>query len=130
MPSASSVAKTAPKQDLSRRLNQALKLRSAKRYGKAKEILVELTTTHSSSASVFGLLGDVYWKLDSLDDAIRSFTRACKLAPDSELASLGLFHTLWESGRRNLALNEMERFLSRSHSAEYARLLRELITRP
>lgn len=114
---------------LADRLNDALELRSAKCYGKAKEILLGLANAHPNSASVFALLGDVYCSLNLLDHAIRCFTRACKLAPDSELASLGLFHTLWESGRTSLALNEMQRFLSSSHSAEYARLLRELITR-
>jgi predicted Zn-dependent protease len=111
-------------------LNQALKLRSAKRYDKAKEILLALADENENSASVFALLGDVYWRLNSLDNAVQSFTRATKLSPESELASLGLFHTLWESGCKGLALNEMQRFLSLSRSAEYAKLIRELIPLP
>ena len=130
MPSANSVARSNAKRDLSRRLNEALRLRAAKRYDKAREILLNLAKEHPNSASVFALLGDVYWRVNALQDAVRCFARASSLSPESELASLGLFHTLWESGRSDDALNEMQRFLTISHSPEYARLLRELITVP
>ena len=113
-----------------RRLNEALKLKATKKYGQAKEILLALADENADSAAIFGILGDVYWHLDSLHEAIRCFTRATELSPTSELASLGLFHTLWEAGQIRPALNEMKRFLSTSHSAEYARLLDELIPIP
>ena len=130
MPSASSVVSTSPDPVFARRFNEALKLRAAKRYDQAKEILLALADENEDSASVFGILGDVYWQLGSWENATRCFARAVKLSPKSELASLGLFHTLWESGQARLALNEMERFLSLSHSAEYAKVLRELIPVP
>ena len=41
-----------------------------------------------------------------------SFRRAVLLSPHSELASVGLFHTLWASGKHDAALKEMERFLA------------------
>ena len=130
MPSASLEVSPATDPGFVVRLNKALKLKAAKKFAKAKEILLTLADENSKSASVFGILGDVYWHLGSLSDAIQSFSRATELSPRSELASLGLFHTLWDSGQTEQALNEMERFLSLSQSSEYARLLRELIAVP
>ena len=127
MPSASSEVSTRADPGFARRFNEALKLRSAKRYSEAKEILLTLADENAKSASVFGILGDVYWHLNSLGDAIECFRRATELSPTSELASLGLFHTLWESEQTKPALNEMVRFLTGSHSPEYAKLLPELI---
>jgi tetratricopeptide (TPR) repeat protein len=107
-----------------------LKLKARKRYAQARELLRTLAAEYVNSASVFGLLGDVNWRLGELSDAVRCFGRATSLSPTSELASLGLFHSLWDAGRIEAALNEMQRFLSLSRSAEYARLLRELIRPP
>ena len=48
---------------LADRLNDALELRSAKCYGKAKEILLGLANAHPNSASVFALLSAEYARL-------------------------------------------------------------------
>jgi tetratricopeptide (TPR) repeat protein len=130
MRSANSEVRTTTDPGFARRLNEALKLRSAHKYDEAKEILLALAEEYEDSAPVFGILGDVYWRLGLLNEAIPCFVRASELSPQSELASLGLFHCLWESGQTDLALDEMERFLSASHSAEYAKLLRDLIPVP
>jgi predicted Zn-dependent protease len=127
MPSANLEVKPTADVSLKGRMNRALKLVSAKKYQKAKELLLALAEQNGESASVFGILGDVNWHLGALDEAIQSFAKACALSPKSELASLGLFHTLWESGQTGPALKEMERFLSLSRSPEYAKLLGELI---
>jgi predicted Zn-dependent protease len=129
MPYANSTANTRDSR-LARGVNEAIKLRDARRYAEAKAKLLALADEHPDSASVFGILADVYWRLHSLDNAIQCFARASKLSPKSELASLGLFHTLWEAGQTERALDEMERFMSLSHSPEYARLARGLIAVP
>src|SRR5438105_304438 len=108
MPSANSGVSATRDPDLVRCLNQALKLKSRKQYRKAKEILLALAAEHVNSAAVFGTLGDVYWRLGSVDEAIPCFLRASQLAPKSELVSLGLFHTLWETGQTRRAMKEME----------------------
>ena len=52
--------------------------------------------------------------------------RAVELSPRSELASVGLFHSLWDLGKVNQAFAEMRRFLRLSDSPEYSKLLRDL----
>jgi predicted Zn-dependent protease len=127
MPAANSGTKSAPSVEFTRRLDEALKLKARQRYAEAKKILLALAKEDGHSAPVFGVLGDVYWRLGLLNDASQSFARACALSPTSELASLGLFHTLWEAGQTGPAIDEMTRFLSISHSSEYAKLLGELV---
>jgi len=74
------------------------------------------------SASVHAILGEIFWEQHNLDEAIASFSKAVELSPKSELASLGLFHTLWESGQRQRATEEMNRFLALSKSAQYGKI--------
>ena len=89
-------------------------------------ILRALAKIKSNSASVHGLLGDVYWRLGRLKQAVQSFKRATELAPKSELASLGLFHILWESGKIERAKAEMKRYLAVGNSREYASMVPQL----
>ena len=79
---------------------------------KPRQILNDLLKTTPRSASVHALLGDVQWEQNKTAEAVASFRRAVELAPNSELASLGLFHTLMESGDKQQAIAEMERFMS------------------
>jgi len=45
------------------------------------------------------------------------------LEPESERVSLLLFRVLWSSGERDLAFEEMKRFLAVGQSAEYSKML-------
>src|SRR5205809_5538118 len=99
----SSAVSTPVKSEFERLFNEALQHRHAGRNKEALGILLPLSRQKPSSASVFGILGDLYWRAGRLDDAAQSFKRATELSPRSELASLGLFHTLWESGRIEVA---------------------------
>ena len=58
-------------------------------------------------------------------NAVHSFEKAVKLAPNSELASLGLFHTLLETGDKKGAIREMNRFCSLAYSKEYQTIAKE-----
>jgi tetratricopeptide (TPR) repeat protein len=108
--------------DFEKLFQQALAYRNAAEYERALDILLKLRRRRPTSASVHGILADVYWRMHCLQQAVFSFQRAAELAPTSELASLGLYHTLKESGQPEKARAEMQRFLSLSHSDEYALL--------
>ena len=84
--------------EFKRRLNQAIDLKNQERYGEAVQLLEQLRETNPESASVHALLADALWERRDLIQAVASFQRAVELAPTSEMASLGLFHTLLESG--------------------------------
>lgn len=122
-----STAENGSKTDFRTRFNSALRLRNAERYDDALRILEGLQRERPDSAPVLGILGDVFWRKHDLPNAVACFKSATKLSPKSELASLGLFHTLREQGRKRAASTEMRRFLAIAESEEYAALRNESI---
>jgi tetratricopeptide (TPR) repeat protein len=94
---------------------KALKLRKDGDLKEARVNLEYLANVFPKKASVIGILADVCWRLRDLDAAICYFRMATQLSPKSEVASLGLYHTLIES-----ALVEMDRFTSISESKDYS----------
>lgn len=52
----------------------------------------------------------VLWKLHRQEEAVEAYRQAIELKPDSEVASLGLYHTLMDCGRFDDALEEGKRF--------------------
>jgi predicted Zn-dependent protease len=109
-----------------RTLNRAIALSGQGKNREAVKLLQPLARQHPRSAAIFGCLGGTYFELGEMDKAAKEFRRATQLNPKSELASLGLFHSLWGQGAAAEAFAEMRRFLSISDSAEYTTLLRDL----
>ena len=77
----------------------------------------------------YWLLGGVYYSF--LHDAFASlpyFKRAVKLSPKTEMASLGLFHALWDIDRIDDALEELKRFqlLTNWSSQDYLKIVNEI----
>jgi predicted Zn-dependent protease len=107
-------------------LDRAIKLSRQGKFRQAVQILEPLSQHHSKSAAVFGALGGAYFELGNMAKAAEAFRRSVKLNPKSELASLGLFHSLWTQNKASEAFAEMRRFLSISESVEYTTLLRDL----
>ena len=100
-----------------------------KRQGNFKDALSVLRKLHRSApndASTCALIGEINWSQGKLGIAIRWLSKATREAPRSELASLGLFHVLWEANKEGLALAEMNRFLAISDSKEYRSILKGL----
>ncbi len=107
-------------------MSLAIELKNQDQYDEAAGLLCVVAESHTESASVHALLADVFWEKGDLEKAVLSFRRAVELSPTSEMASLGLFHTLWESKDKPGAVSEMHRFLSVSKSEEYAGIAKEL----
>lgn len=126
IPSMNSAANVAKQRDFTKLLGKAIRHRDKSEYEDAIRILRALAKVKPESASVHGLLGDVYWRRGQLKQAVQSFKRATELAPKSELASLGLFHVLWESGKMERAKAEMKRYMAISNSREYALMVPQL----
>ena len=106
--------------------SKALQLRDAGDLRGAVKLLRELSQTVYDSAALFAVLGGVYWELKELDEAIKCFVKATELAPRSETASLGLFHSLWQQGRESEALDECKRFMALSDSEDYRSIIAEI----
>jgi predicted Zn-dependent protease len=112
--------------DFELKFNRAIKLRDSGALEEAYNVLLELDREKPSDFPVLLIMGHVCWELERLDEASQLFKSATILAPKSELASLGLFHMLFKSGKTDDAFEEMKRFVSISYSEEYERLLEEM----
>ncbi len=77
-------------------------------------------------AAILGPMGHIYFTLRNFDKALECYMEVVSLSPNSELGSLGLFHTLWSMGRYNDAFSEGKRFLSRRASEEYMLMVKEM----
>lgn len=105
-------------------VNAALKLGRDGRYAEATASLASLARTHPESGAIRGVLGKLFYEAGDFAAAAKWFRQATRVSPESELASLGLYHSLWKSNRKRMALGEMSRFLSVAESAVYDDLLR------
>ena len=113
---------------LSAEFENALKLRDAgDLYAarKAFESLVEqlLPADITLLAHSHMQLGNICDQLGDQSSREAHFRAAVEVAPERQLASLGLFHTLYEQGRIDEALQEMLRLLHLRDSDMYRELL-------
>jgi hypothetical protein len=106
---------------------RAIGLRNKQRTAEAIACLLPYVGVLKRAAPGAGLLATLYWEHGDLKNAAKWFSQATTLAPQSETASLGLFHSLWDLGNHDDAFDEMRRFFIVGKSREYLRLLRELI---
>lgn len=113
---------------------RALDLRHAGEFHDATSLLHGLLAAEAPStkhrAALFGELGGLYlFDLDDPSAAREWYQNAVELSPRSEMASLGLFHSLVGCDELLEALDEMRRFLTLQSSDEYRCLLREMSER-
>jgi predicted Zn-dependent protease len=104
----------------------ALKLKKKRRLASARKVLLELSRKDRKSIAILLVLGGVCWDMGLLNEAVRTFKRATRLAPTLEIASLGVFHSLWELGEEAQALKEIHRFMTVSDSRDYREIIREI----
>ncbi len=90
------------------------------------EILRNLVAENPESAMFNATLANSLKAEGDIDTAIEHFQKAVKLAPKSELYSLGLFHSLWRQEKREEAFDEMKRFMSISDSDDYRAIIAEM----
>ena len=113
------------------RFDTALRLRDEERYVEALELLESLRKEPIDEpallAGVYCQIGNIYlFQLERPSDAESAFRSAISRTPQSELCSLGLFHSLMRQKRVEEALAEMKRFLTDNSSEEYTRVLAEI----
>src|SRR3712207_2806544 len=99
--------------------DRALRLRDGGDLLGAAAIFERLDAEYPNRVAILGMWGSLYFRLRDWARALPLYRRAVELSPKSELASLGLFHSLWGVGRSEEAFAEMRRYLSVAESAEY-----------
>ena len=109
-----------------REFARAMSLKRDGQLSNAASIIEGLVDSYPESAKLLCALAGVYWDMGNLKRATRQFEKAVELAPTLELASLGLFHCLWEQKHQDAAFNEMKRFMAVATSDDYVRIIEEL----
>jgi tetratricopeptide (TPR) repeat protein len=111
---------------------QAIELREIGNHAEAIELLKTIEHEAGDRPNFLLVIGDLYRVQGDADQALHYFGRAIEAAPAHELASLSLFHLLWEMGEHGIenaqgrALEEIKRFMSISDSEDYRRIISEL----
>jgi len=90
------------------------------------EILSRLVAGKPRAAMFNATLANSLKAVGAITPAIEHFRAAVKLVPNSEPYSLGLFHILWEHGRRDEAFDEMTRFMASGNSTDYRSIVADL----
>lgn len=106
--------------------NRALLLRDSGDLLGAALIFERLDKEYPNQSAILGMWASIYFHLENWEMALPLYQRTTNLSPKSELASLGLFHSLWNLGKQDEAFSETKRFLSISDSEEYRQLIKEM----
>jgi predicted Zn-dependent protease len=114
------------KEELKKQFSETVKFKEAGQFECARKMLLDLHEKDPQSTAILAVLGDVYWDMRLLEDAVSVFKRAIQLSPTLEAVSLGLFHCLWQLGKREEALEEVMRFQSLADSEDYREIFREI----
>lgn len=101
-------------------------LREKSEYSKAISILKSLNQRIKNNSKITGLLGMAFYEIANYGSSRYYFKKTTILNKNSELASLGLYHSLCHLGKENLAFKELDRFISFNKPDKYIITIEEL----
>ena len=113
--------------ELDKKIEKVLELKKQDKYKDALCEAENLTEKYPEIGSVYGLAASIYFELDRFEEAAQKYRKATEISPKSEMASLGLFHSLWQIGSNDAAFEEMKRYMSIAESEEYNELLEKFL---
>jgi len=90
----------------------AVELRDLGQLVVAENILQKIVSKYPNYWPPYFYLGDIYDDLEHYQKAVDMFQKVVTIKPNYPLASIMLFHVLWDSGKEKEALKEISRFLS------------------
>lgn len=109
-------------------LERATTLRDEKRYRESAALLEPLAEIYPNNKWVWGVLAADFFLMDDYERSERTFRLMTERWPQWDIASVGLFHSLWELGRMDDAFDEARRFfIEGGKSKEYKRLFKEMV---
>jgi tetratricopeptide (TPR) repeat protein len=106
-------------------IRQAVELDQQNDTAFATQILTAVVAEFPGLAIGHSYLGWILSRGGRHREAIEHGRVAVQLSPQSEKASLALFRVLWGAGERDLAFEEMKRFVAIGHSDEYSLMMKE-----
>ncbi|GAB4148578.1 MAG: hypothetical protein Tsb009_22460 [Planctomycetaceae bacterium] len=111
--------------DFESEFNLAMSYKNKGDYETALSIMLKILE-FKEDAPLLWVTGMILRELGRFSDAVEIFRKATLLDPTAKKPSLGLFHSLWDSGREDEAIYEMNRFLSVSTCEDYKAIRAEL----
>lgn len=115
------------RQHLNTILQAAIDAFQAGRIDEAIRDLAQGASMFPGEPRLWGYLGFLYAETGDDGNAVQALRKAANLSPRSETASLGLFHSLWRTGKTDAAFSEMRRFVKLNDSPCYRQLLRDML---
>lgn len=112
--------------DYRRKLDEAIAYRDNGQLDESKRILLELVEQDPKDSATALVLAGVLFSMENFCEAHKLFREIVDSQPRSDLASRGLFHSLWKLGEYNMAFDEMKRFLLIADSDDYRQLLKDI----
>ena len=109
------------------RFENAKRLRAAGDAEGAIQILRTLVSDFPTKPAAYLIIADILWDESKLPEAAAAFRVATEHFPKLQIASLGLFHTLWRQSKTDEAFEEMKRFQSISFSQDYKDIVDEIL---
>jgi hypothetical protein len=106
-------------------IRQAVELDRQNDTAFATQILTAVVAEFPGLAIGHSYLGWILSRGGRHREAIEHGRVAVQLSPHSEKASLALFRVLWGAEERDLAFEEMKRFVAIGHSNEYSLMMKE-----
>lgn len=107
-------------------IEKAISYQNKNWHKRALKILHSVEIRHKNVSCLYGLIASSYYQLKQFELSLKYFKKTTKLNPDSELASLGLFHSLMKLNKTNLAFNEIIRFTKKNTPKHYLITLKGL----
>lgn len=92
----------------------------------ALNLLHPLVMKYADDNVFNGLMAALYFELQDYENSEKYFRKASQLNPQSELSSLGLFHSLVHQNKTLLGLKEVQRFISSNSYKLYKTTIHEL----
>jgi predicted Zn-dependent protease len=107
-------------------INEAFDLRQYKKYEEALNILMPLQKKYKSDSRITGTIATFFYELNDYKSSLKYFKKTTILNPASELASLGLFHSLIEMNNFDKAIDELKRYSNNNKIKLYKITIKEL----
>lgn len=107
-------------------LDKIIELTNKRKFKEAISGLRPLLRKQPTSSLVCFVAAKFYYESGKYYSSCKYFKRLVVLKPDSEIASLGLFHSLFDLGKEMLALKELNRFIQINKPVHYKITILEL----